>query len=369
MNRCIKCVSPDSYPGLSLDDNGCCNHCLDHENNYGNWESTKEERKKLLEQLIEKARKKSKYYDVMVPLSGGKDSTYVLYIAAKVYDLKVLCYNFDNGFQTNIAKKNIESAVNATGADLIVFRPDPAQLMRLYRHFYKHTGLFCPVCMRGIYAGEFSLMKAYDIPLNFGGTSRRTEEKVVPEIFQAGDITFFENVLKAHPFPEDIRIYRYERSLKEKLNRALFLLSKGKIHRGWSKISLPDYLDWNYDEIFEKISEIGWKSLPDRDEHVDCEVDPVVHYQRQLQIPDLSYNTLKYSAEIRAGQMSREEALKLVEAEMEIKEPKQLNNFLEKLDITRKEFDLYMENRYNLQHMQYQKERLLMRAFKSLIRR
>ena len=54
MNRCIKCVSPDSYPGLSLDDNGCCNHCLDHENAYGNWESTKEERKKFLEQLIEK---------------------------------------------------------------------------------------------------------------------------------------------------------------------------------------------------------------------------------------------------------------------------------------------------------------------------
>jgi hypothetical protein len=340
---------------------------LDYEKAYRDWESTKEERKLYLEQLLERARRKSKYYDALVGLSGGKDSTYILYLATKVYNLKVLCYNFDNGFQTDIAKSNIKAAIKATGADLIVFKPNQNIMMILYKHFYKHTGLFCPVCMRGIYSGAYSLMRQFDIPIALGGTSIRTEERVVPEIFQAGQLSFFENVLRDHPFPEDIRVLKYERSLKEKFCYALFLLTKGKIRVGWSQIRPGEYLDWNYSEIYEKISELGWKSLPDRDEHVDCEVDPVVHYQRQLQIPDLSYNTLRYSAMVRAGEMTREEALRLVEGEIEIKVPEELEVFLNKLDMTKKDFDLYMENRYKLRHMKYQKEPTLQRIFKSLI--
>jgi tRNA(Ile)-lysidine synthase TilS/MesJ len=50
--------------------------------------------------------RKGGQYDCLVPLSGGKDSTYVLYLCARVYGLKVLAMNFDNGFQSPLAREN-----------------------------------------------------------------------------------------------------------------------------------------------------------------------------------------------------------------------------------------------------------------------
>ena len=203
MKRCKKCVTPSSYPSTILNNERVCNYCIDYEKKYSKWCESKTTRENNFINLINSAKSKSKKYDVLVPLSGGKDSTYILYLITKKYKCKTLCYNFDNGFQSEIAKKNIQSAIDASGADLVTFKPNSKLLMRLYRHFLQHTGLFCPVCMRGIYVGQFTTCKQFNIPLVLKGSSRRTEETLVPEIFQDGRLSFFKNVLKKYPFDED----------------------------------------------------------------------------------------------------------------------------------------------------------------------
>ena len=50
--------------------------------------------------MIDQARAKKRIYDVLVPLSGGKDSCYLLYFISKKYDLKCLAVTWDNGFLT-----------------------------------------------------------------------------------------------------------------------------------------------------------------------------------------------------------------------------------------------------------------------------
>jgi hypothetical protein len=220
--------------------------------------------------------------------------------------------------------------------------------------------------MRGIAIGQFSITKQFDIPLVLRGSSQRTEERVVPEIFQDGRLSFFKNVLREHPFDEDIRTFYTDRGVKEKILRALYILSGGRINLGTIEVQVPDYMEWDYPEIYKTIShEMGWKALPDRDEHVDCLADPAVHYLREIRCSDLTANTLRYSAEIRLGLRDRSEALQLINEESRNGIKKEyIDYFLDKLEITGDDLEKYMEN--DLRHMKYQREETAMLIFQKL---
>jgi hypothetical protein len=311
-----------------------------------------------------KAKRRSKRYDVLVPLSGGKDSTYVLYLATKVYKMKTLAYTFDNGFLTDVASENIKNAIEATGADHYLHKIHPQRLMRLYKHFFEYTSLFCPVCMRGMSFGRIALRRQYRIPLILRGTSRRTEEWVTPEIFQDSSLYYFKNVLNKFPVDFNVRDFYLDRSFAEKLAFAIYLLSRKRILIGTMDIQVPDYLDWDYNKIYKTIEkELGWRKLPDRDEHIDCLIEPAVHYIRRQKIPELTPNTLRYSAMIRTGMMKREYALSLVNKEMtdEKSLPEETQYLLSRLSISPEEFKEWSKSSFR--HMGFQKMGLVMKLF------
>ena len=351
---CSTCATPSSYPGIDLDAAGRCNHCREFQRADETWNRTRGERLARLERFIKWAKKKARRYDALVPLSGGKDSTYCLYLATQKFGLKVLAFTFDNGFQSDIARQNIESAIQRSNADHIIVRPNPSRLMRLYAHFLHHTGLFCPACMRGICAGTFALTRQFKTPLVFTGTSQRTEERLVPEIFQDGTYSFFRKVLQAKPFPEDVGLLDFDRNLREKIQRGLFLLSGQRIPFGVVEIQLPDYMDWDYKTIFQTITtEMGWQVLPDRDEHIDCRIEPVAQYLRRVRVPGLVPGALRYSAEIRAGQRDRAAALEeIVREQQKPPLPPELPTLLERLALTPEEF--HISQRDCFRHMQFQ---------------
>jgi len=72
--------------------------CNNFDRSFGDWNSRKEFKKKQFEQIVEKIKKLNSEYDCLIPLSGGKDSTYALYVCDKIYNMKCLCITFDNGF-------------------------------------------------------------------------------------------------------------------------------------------------------------------------------------------------------------------------------------------------------------------------------
>ena len=70
--RCIKCILPEHLPGITFDEKGVCNFCNDYEQNREKMDFI--QKKSELDALVEQARKISDAYDVLIPLSGGKDS-------------------------------------------------------------------------------------------------------------------------------------------------------------------------------------------------------------------------------------------------------------------------------------------------------
>lgn len=337
MKSCIRCLLNTEIPGITIGNDGLCCVCKEYENKWGNWEQQKQSKLKKLQRKLDKARSKKNIYDVLIPFSGGKDSSYVLYLCRKIFNLKCLAVTWDNGFLTDIAKLNIQNACNILNVDHLYFGLNKPLLMKLYRFFFLNTGFFCPVCMRGMAFTISRIQLAFNIPLSIRGTSSRTEEYVDKAFFLDGSINFIENVLKNNLLN----------------NEAEMLLTPVGFFSSPVSIKLPDYVDWNYENIYNVITnELGWRSQNPDSEHGDCEVDNIVNYIRYKKYPILIPEMLRLSKLVTCGQLCKTEAEKRVaESKILLKEPSNLNYFLNSLGISKDEMDIVLED--PMKHIMY----------------
>jgi len=131
MTRCKQCILPDTFPGISFNEEGICNHCQRYRGKKAGEAKQKKYEQKFVS-LIEQHRNSSTY-DVLMAYSGGKDSTYTLDIFVNRYNLRVLALVFDNSFISPRATINIRNVCSALGVDLLTIRPDPKMLRKIFR--------------------------------------------------------------------------------------------------------------------------------------------------------------------------------------------------------------------------------------------
>jgi tRNA(Ile)-lysidine synthase TilS/MesJ len=163
--RCTRCILPGTLSAVTFDENGVCNHCRKYDADFKEWDSIKERREQEFKAILLHAKKLKRPYDVLVPLSGGKDSTYALYLCSKVYALKVLAVTLDNGYLTQPARNNISNALKCCSADHIYYTLNRENSDELFSIFTRKTGDFCNACMRSInYSIEFA-SRIFRIPL------------------------------------------------------------------------------------------------------------------------------------------------------------------------------------------------------------
>lgn len=341
---CTRCVLPDSFPGLTFDSEGVCSECRVHKQQWDGWEEKLPEKRRILERLCEDARGKNKAFDALVPLSGGKDSTYVLYYAKKALGLNVLAYTLDNSYLTSHARENIDRACRILGVEHVYYCLDPKLLNELFALFLRKTGYFCSVCLRAIGMATELVGDMHDIPLVLSGTSARTELPLSPEMFQPGPVAYVQNVLKNEPILERSRRLLYAGSLKRRLGYRLFWWGSQRRVRLCAWINLPDYVDWHYDTVFHTIqTELGWESPPDAKEHTDCAIHPITTYLHDRRFPGLEVRRLTLARLVMAGQMSRAEALRELEQPSHQCPESVMQVFLDNLGMTREEFDRHVD--------------------------
>ena len=117
-NICSKCILDNTVPEIYYNTDGVCNYCEMNDEIMKEYPS-KDKGKKLLKSLVNdiKINGKGKKYDCIIGVSGGTDSTYTLYLAKKL-GLNPLAVHFDNGWNSEIAVKNIKNATNKLNIDL-----------------------------------------------------------------------------------------------------------------------------------------------------------------------------------------------------------------------------------------------------------
>ncbi|MGD6852177.1 MAG: hypothetical protein ACQCN6_08985 [Candidatus Bathyarchaeia archaeon] len=350
---CSRCVLTSSFPRINFDNKGVCSVCHAYDKWWGNWNSEKQRKSLILEKICKAAKNKHREFDALVPLSGGKDSTYVLYVAQKKLGLKCLAYTLDIGYLSDHAKRNVEQTCRTLDVEHLYYRLDQDLTNRLFALFLKKTGWFCSICMRAIQMSTFRVAEMFHVPLIIKGSSMRTELPLAREMFQGGDPAHVQSVLKDEPIAHECRrLLDRGASFQRRLGYMMFLMSGQKRLSSYAYFNLADYADWDYDVIQKTIrSELAWNA-PEESEHMDCIIHPIQKYIHNRRFPNVEMQRLTYARLVMAGFMSREEALRRLQQEPTYKVPEEVMSlFLKNIGMSREEFDHYVD--MGPRHLQY----------------
>jgi len=329
IKRCIRCVMPENYPGITLDDEGVCSACRYFDVKWGSWVNSAEEQQRSeakLREIFEAAKRKKRPYDAIIGISSGKDSSYCLYLCKEVYGLNVLAFTKRSCFMTDEAVAKIDKLVKIFDVPHIYYH-DPMS-PELAGIFMRKTGNFCGACVLSAFNTGAVLAHEYNIPLIVLGNSSRTDA-AAPKSLNPWDTFYFNNVMKDEGYRERIRdsFYRHNYLISEGIRQVLGLRRI---------VLLPDYLEWDEEKIGEML-----KSKYDYDvgvEHGDCWAHDIADYLYQKKCGDVPPRVVKSSMLVRGGKMTREEAMSAIRSFEEDKEIAGLDRFLEITGMTQEEF-------------------------------
>ncbi len=148
VKRCTRCILPSTLDSITFDEDGVCNHCRKYERDFRDWEKIKDRKENEFRSILEKAKSLKRPYDCLVPLSGGKDSTYALYLCTHVYHLKTLAVTLDNGYLSDAAKENIKSALACCDADHLFYTVNRSNASSFSRYSLRKQAIFAmPACV------------------------------------------------------------------------------------------------------------------------------------------------------------------------------------------------------------------------------
>lgn len=133
MAHCKICLIPSSVHGANIDSNGVCAFCRDNSRDEkDSREQIIHQRKVELEKIITDCRGQG-FYDVLVCLSGGKDSLYLLYQLKIEYGLNVLAFTTDVNIPA-VAWTNIRTALQKLDIDHLIYRPSDEFYKKIFRY-------------------------------------------------------------------------------------------------------------------------------------------------------------------------------------------------------------------------------------------
>lgn len=139
MTVCKRCIMSDKAdPTITFNENGYCNYCETQIANIGKVYFPNEIGQEKLNLLVEqiKSAGKGKKYDCIMGLSGGLDSSYLLYLGHKL-GLRIFGVHIDDGFDTDISKENLRKLVETTGIHYEVITPDSKQFNALTKAYMR----------------------------------------------------------------------------------------------------------------------------------------------------------------------------------------------------------------------------------------
>lgn len=137
--RCSRCVMDTKVdPSIEFDSSGLCNHCRRYDDLLESRVSVGEEGRRALAAIVEQIKRdgQGREYDCIIGVSGGVDSTYVAHLVREL-GLRALAIHFDNGWNSELAVKNIEQVLKRLGIDLYTYVVDWPEFRNLQSSFLK----------------------------------------------------------------------------------------------------------------------------------------------------------------------------------------------------------------------------------------
>lgn len=328
--RCSRCILDTTVPEIVFDQKGECNYCKIHDELEKKYPLGKEGKRKLKE-LVDKIKKdgKGKKYDCVVGVSGGRDSTYTLYMAKKL-GLRPLAVHFDNGWNSETAVRNIQKVTNKLGVDLHTVVADWEEFKDLQIAFLKASTPDAEVPTDYVMISVLFQVAAQEgIKYHITGHSFRTEG-TSPIGWTYMDGRYIKNVHKKFG---KIKIKSFP-------IMGFFQLSHYLL-KGIREFRLLEYLDYNQKKVGEILKkEIGWEYYGGHHhESIYTQFFQSYYLNKKFKIDK---RKTEFSALIRSGQTKRSNALKEIISHSYPINKEIMNYTINKLGLSKKEFNNIM---------------------------
>jgi N-acetyl sugar amidotransferase len=323
---------------IIFDESGVCDHCNTFKNNIKPYWHTDEKGRKKLEKLVSEIKKEGqgKDFDCLMGMSGGIDSSYLLYKMVSEFGIRPLVFHVDAGWNSQIAVNNIERLVDGLGLDLYTEVINWEEMKDLQLAFLKSGVPHVDVPQdHAFFATMYKFASKYKVKTILTGGNYSTEcvRNPLEWMYYQSDSIQLKDIYKKHGSGE-LKDYSVTNIL-------------------WHKIWLPyvkgiklfrplDYIPYDKEEAMQTLVEkFGYQKYPQK--HFESRF---TRFYEGYWLPNrFGYDTRKvqYSSLILTNQMTREEALEKLKEPMYTQE--QINEDFEfvsnKLGITTTELWSY----------------------------
>ena len=341
LEYCNICVLPNTRPNLKINGIKNCN-CFVASQKKIDWLK----RKKEFKEIIEKVKKRKSLYDCVIPVSGGKDSTWQTTIALN-YGLKPLCVTWKTPARTNIGKLNLENLINL-GVDHIDFSLNPLIEKKFVLKTFKEFGNPLIPMHLALHAIPTNIAIEKKIPLILWGENSAYEYGGEQKYKGA----FMDNKWRKKFGVNEGKNIEYwvskNLSKKDLMNYEIPSFSNIKKSNIF-EVFLGHFFKWSPKKIYEIAKKKGFKSArkPKTGIYNFADIDDsflitIHHYMKWYKF-GFSREWDNLSIEIRENNMSRKDAINTLE-NAGFKEPiKEIDLFCKYLDITKSDFDKIIE--------------------------
>lgn len=310
MKRCKVCGLTEDYKGIVIGEDEVCSLCRfygENEEALRDYRGLEQFFESRVEEAKKAARERNSRYDCIVGLSGGKDSTYIVYQMKHRYGMRVLTFTLDNGFSTEYGRRNIDNALEKLDVDYIRIKPRDEVLRRYYSKSLQLFHNFCGVCFHLMHYYSYLLAGQNGIPLIINGRTRG-------------------QVLQNAASPRGIEPFQISRSLGEFEYQMFGRVTEKMDQRGAvdllhgveaEALSYFMYHKISEEQVMEFLErEIGWQRPDCGIPHADCWAHPMAE---NLSLRKFGYPVRRgeLAVLVREGEMTREEAEQILTEDRE----------------------------------------------------
>lgn len=347
LKYCSKCLFPETKPDLSFNNDGVCSACLAAE--MKNQEIDWALKEKEFFEIINHYKKPDGEigYDCIIPVSGGKDSTYQAYFMKNICGMNPLCICFETTSVTDIGQKNLDN-ISKLGIDVIHFKKDYNAYKKMVIEGFKRVGDEMWPNHLGIFTIPVMFAVKLNIPLIIWGENSQQE-------YGGPNLESVKNTLLNRKWLEEFGGLLGNRiqdmvgvdGLTEKELTPYFYPSDEDIEQvGVTGIFLGSYFFWDARKQLEIVKKNGFSVKEDGPvegtytnyENLDEKIHGLHDYLKFVKY-GFGRATDHANIDIRNGRLTREQALDLVKR-YDGKYPKfGIDSFIEYSGLTKEEID------------------------------
>jgi hypothetical protein len=325
LRRCTRCILPETMPYIRFDESGVCNYC--HHYKPRNRPRPVEELFNLVEPF-----RRANGDDCIVPFSGGRDSCYGLHLIAKELKMKPITYTYDWGMVTDLGRRNISRMSAELGVENIIVADDIAKK----RH---NIAMNLGAWLKSPNLGMVSILTAGDKHFFRHVETVKQQTGISLNLWGVNplEVTHFKSgFLGVPPDFEEEKVYssgamkqlryqwlRFNAMAKSPgyFNSSLWDTLSGEYYRSFNKKTdyhhIFDYWRWDEKTIDDTlINQYEWETAPDTNTtwRIGDGTAAIYNYIYYTVAGFTEHDTFR-SNQIREGDITREEALVLVEDE------------------------------------------------------